>query len=250
MRKEKFVPEEYYHIYNRTIANYSIFNNESNAKRLLQAFLFANSTKSSEAFECLRNNNSAKPTSDVGSGSGLLNKALEIMKRGEKLVDLLCFAIMPDHYHLLLKERKENGIINFVHKCDISISKYINIKTNRRGPLFESRFKSKHIDSNEYLVHSSVYIHLNLLDIISGREWREHKLNNWNEIRETLLNHPGSSLKLFFNDPAPDNLISGQEIITSQFKNGQEYESRLKNWATDSGSDFINLIDDKEDNFD
>lgn len=255
MRKEKFVPEEYYHIYNRTISNYLVFNNEANAKRLLQAFLFANSTKSSEAFECLRNNNSAKPTSDVGSGSGLLNKALEILKQGEKLVDLLCYAIMPDHYHLLLKERKEDGIITFVHRCNISISKYINIKSNRKGPLFESRFKSKHVNSNDYLVHLSAYIHLNPLDVISGKEWREHKLTNWGDVRKQLLDFPWSSLKSFLGKDTSDNfnpIVSGQEMITGQFKNNQEYESRLKNWATDADYGFLNLpgSDDKEDNFD
>src|SRR3989344_3213355 len=155
MRKEKFVQEEYYHIYNRTIANYRIFNDEKSAAKLSQGFLLANSTKSSKAFKCLRNNQ-PKATCDVALG---WEKALETLKQGEKLVDLLCYVIMPDHYHLLVKERKENGIINFVRKCDISISKYINTKNNRKGPLFESRFKSKHIDSNEYLVHSSVYIH-------------------------------------------------------------------------------------------
>ena len=55
MRKDNFVEGEYYHIYNRTIANYRVFNDEQNAKHLMRAFLLANSTKSSEAFEWLRN---------------------------------------------------------------------------------------------------------------------------------------------------------------------------------------------------
>lgn len=236
MRKEKFVPEEYYHIYNRTIAQYSVFNNESNAKRLLQAFLFSNSTKSSEAFQILRDNKESS-----------FKEALDVIKRGEKLVDLLCYAIMPDHYHLLVKERKENGIINFVHKCDISISKYINIKTNRKGPLFESRFKSKHIAENDYLVHLSAYIHLNPLDVIKGKEWREHKLDNWSETRKPLLNFPWSSLKFFLgkeNVNDFNSIVSGQEIITDQFKNIAEYESHLKNWATNSDVELNNLPED------
>ena len=231
MRKEKFIPEEYYHIYNRTIANYRVFNDNKNATKLLQGFLLANSTKSSEAFKCLRNNQ-PKATCDVALG---WEKALETIKQGEKLVDLLCYAIMPDHYHLLVKEKKGNGVIDFVRKCDISISKYINKRNNRKGSLFDSRFKSKHVDSNEYLVHLSAYIHLNPLDVISGREWREHKLNNWSEIKNSLFNYQWSSLKLFFNNndsvPALNNLISGQEIITDQFKNNKEYEEFLKDWS-------------------
>jgi len=165
------------------------------------------------------------------------NEALEIIKQGEKLVDLMCFVIMQDHYHLLLKERKENGIIDFVRKCDISISKYINTKNNRKGPLFESRFKSKHIDSNEYLVHSSVYIHLNPLDIISGKEWREHNLRDWSEIKKPLFDYPWSSLKSFFEPSSAHSLLSGQEIITDQFKNKEDYEEFLKDWSV---PDFFN----------
>lgn len=230
MRKDNFVDGEYYHIYNRTIANYRVFNDERNAKHLLQALLLANSTKSSEAFDWLRNDRKKPlPTCDVGKG---FDRVLEVLKEGEKIVDLLCFAIMPDHYHLLLKEKKENGIIDFVRKCDISISKYINIRNNRKGSLFESRFKSKHIDSNEYLVHSSVYMHLNPLDTISGKEWREHKLQNWEEIRKSLFDYPWSSLKSFF-EPSSDknNLLSGQEVITEQFKNKEDYEEFLKDWS-------------------
>ena len=205
----------------------------------MQAFLFANSTKSSEAFQVLRDNKESS-----------IKEALDVIKRGEKLVDLLCYAIMPDHYHLLIKERGESGIINFVHKCDISISKYINIKTDRKGPLFESRFKSKHVDANDYLVHLSAYIHLNPLDIIIGKEWREHELDNWSEIRKPLLDFPWSSLGLFFGEKAGnclDSIISGCEIITNQFKNSGEYEDHLKSWATNSNTELNNF---SEDNFD
>jgi len=230
MRKEKFIPGEYYHIYNRTIANYEVLNKEQNAKRLMQAFLFA------KAFKYLRNNQ-PKATSDVALG---WDKALEAIKQGEKLVDVVCFAIMSDHYHLLVKERKDNGTVNFIHKCDISISKYINLKSGRKGPLFESRFKSKHIDSNDYLVHLSAYIHLNPFDILVGKQWREHKLKDWQGVRQKLLGYPWSSLKIFLNEKADndkDLIVSGQEIITDQFKNAKEYENHLKEWSTQFLSD-------------
>ncbi|MFH1956267.1 MAG: transposase, partial [Patescibacteria group bacterium] len=120
LRKEKFVPNEYYHIYNRTIFNMSEFKDTRSAERLAQAFLIANSTESTRAFQFLRNHQDAT-----------IEDALRIAKEGEKLVDILCYVIMPDHYHLLLKEIKENGISNFIHKCNISVAKYINIKNDR-----------------------------------------------------------------------------------------------------------------------
>lgn len=227
------MPDEYYHIYSRTILNTPEFKNNKNAERLTQAFLLANSTNSSAAFHYLRNTENAK-----------LEKALEIAMLGEKLVDILCYCIMPDHYHLLLKESKDNGVTNFVRKCNTSIAKYVNIKTDRLGPLFESRFKAKHINTNEYLLHLSLYIHLNPLDIISGKEWREHKLENWNAKNKNLLSYPWSSLRFFLNEEYKDPILSGTEIILEQFNNRKEYESFLREWSENVLNEINDIVID------
>ena len=215
------MPGEYYHIYNRTILGIPEFKETNNCNRLTQAFLLSNSTKSTTAFQFLRNHKDAT-----------LDEALEIALGGEKLVDVLCYAIMPDHYHLLIREVKEKGATEFIRKCNISIAKYINKTKERKGTIFEGLFKSKHIDSNDYLRHLSLYIHLNPLDCIAGKEWREYKLENFNKHKEKLLNYPWSSLS-FFLSGAPNDIISGHEIITDQFKNRDDYEFYLKSWTND-----------------
>lgn len=230
---KNFTPNEYYHIYSRTILNTSEFKNNRNCKRLVQAFLLANYTKSTGAFQYLRNHKEAT-----------LQEALGIAKKGEKLVDVLCYVIMPDHYHLLLREAKENGISEFIRKCNISIAKYINISKERKGPIFESRFKSKHIDSNEYLLHLSLYIHLNPLDFISNKTWRNHELKNWSIQKKQLLDYPWSSLNFYLNYRKNDPVISGNEIISNQFKNHKEYESFLQEWSEASINSTDNLTID------
>jgi len=214
------VEDEYYHIYNRTISNISKFKDRGNAERLILTFLIANSTKSGDAFQYLRNNKNASK-----------EKIIKILNKGEKLTDILCYAVMPDHYHLLLKETRKNGIVNFIHRCNTSIAKYLNTKSERKGHIFESRFKSKHIDSNEYLLHLSLYIHLNPLDFLAGKEWREHGIKNWNDSKKYLLDYPWSSLNSFIND-YKNPILSGTEIITEQFNSSPEkYESFLKEWS-------------------
>lgn len=223
IRKEKFVPGYYYHIYNRTLFNIPEFRVKKNAVRLQQSFLLANSTNSTPAFTCLRS-----------SALSSFEKAAEIAAQGEKLVDVLCYVIMPDHYHLLIREKREGGISSFIHKCNISVAKYINIKNDRRGPLFESLFQSKNISTNEYLFHLSLYIHLNPLDFISGRGWRNHELKNWNSIKNQLLSYPWSSLKFFLDDDHKDPIISGAELIKNEFDKKNTHGRFLKDWFEDS----------------
>lgn len=230
LRKEKFISGEHYHIYNRTILNTPRFKNNKNCARLAQAFLLANSTRSTQAFQFLRNH----PTADF-------KESLKIAQEGEKLVDVLCYAIMPDHYHLLIRERKECGISSFIHKCNISIAKYINIKNNSSGPIFESLFKSKHISSNEYLLHLSLYIHLNPLDFLEGKNWRNHGIKNWESAKKNIMNYPWSSSRAFLSGEYDDQILSGTEIISKQFKNATEYELFLKEWSEGS-IDFVRDI--------
>lgn len=223
LRKENFTPGEYYHVYNRTLFNNPVFDDQKNCERLLQALLLANSTKAGLAFQFLRNHKDAT-----------VDNALEIISDGKKLVDVVCYAVMPDHYHLLLREKEEGGISSFLHRCNISIAKYVNTKTNRRGPLFESLFQSKHITDNEYLLHLSLYIHLNPLDFLEGKSWRKHGLKNWTQAKKKLLNYPYSSLKSFLQKENSDKIISGIEIIKEQFKNESEYESFLCSWSDEN----------------
>ena len=68
---------------------------------------------------------------------------------------------MPTHVHLILKQLEPDGISTFMRKVLDSFSKYFNIKSNRHGPLWESRFKDVLVTSDEQLLHLTRYLHLN-----------------------------------------------------------------------------------------
>lgn len=231
-KKVIFAPGEYYHIYSRVMLKMNEFEDNTHSNKLAQNFLLSNSTNSTAAFDYLRNTKSSK-----------FEKAVEIARDGKRLVDVVCYSIMPNHYHLMLRELQDGGISNFVRKCNIATSKYINIKNNRVGPLFESRFKSKHVKFDDYLLHLSLYIHLNPLDFLIGKSWRKGKLKGWEASKTKLLGYPWSSLKSFLSDKHNDLIISGTDIIDDQFgKKG--YESYLRKWSEGILDDIENIIID------
>ena len=84
------------------------------------------------------------------------------------LVEIVCFCLMPNHFHLLLKQIKDNGISIFLNKLSNSYTKYFNTKHTRVGPLFQGSFKAIRIENDEQLLHISRYIHLNpLIDYLT-----------------------------------------------------------------------------------
>lgn len=87
-------------------------------------------------------------------------------------VELLCFCLMPNHFHLLLYQKEEKAMQTLMRGVMTSYSRYFNKKYDRSGGLFESRYKASHIGQDSYLDHISRYIHLN------PKEWRTYKYSS------------------------------------------------------------------------
>lgn len=111
---------------------------------------------------------------------------------------------------MLLKQVSENGISEFMKRLSGGYTKYFNEKYKRTGPLFSGRFKSSHINSNEYLLHLSVYINLNYrIHHLNGKQKR-FVLSSWEEYTEKGNKN--------------NKKICEKEIILGQFRNKMEYE--------------------------
>ena len=82
-------------------------------------------------------------------------------KDQNKIFSLLAYCIMPDHYHLLVKIQSESMFSKYMSNLENSYSRYYNLLNNRRGPLWQSRFRAVLIKDDETLLHVHRYIHLN-----------------------------------------------------------------------------------------
>lgn len=83
-------------------------------------------------------------------------------------ISILCYCLMPNHYHLLVQQTTEESLTTFISRLNLAYAMYFNKRYERVGPLFQGRFKAKNIENDEYLVHLSRYIHLNPLEIVGS----------------------------------------------------------------------------------
>ncbi len=79
---------------------------------------------------------------------------------------------MPNHVHLLIYQRQQKAMAEFMRSLLTSYSMYFNKKYKRSGPLFESRYKASMILDDSYLQHITRYIHLN------PRQWRDYEYSS------------------------------------------------------------------------
>ena len=88
-----------------------------------------------------------------------LKQALKYLPR--KRVELLAYCLMPNHYHLLVRFNGSFDFSRSMKNFTISFVKAMNTRYHKVGHLFQGEFKAKHVDSTEYLLHLSRYIHMN-----------------------------------------------------------------------------------------
>jgi REP-associated tyrosine transposase len=79
-------------------------------------------------------------------------------------LELLCFCLASNHFHLLIYQRDEKAMQTFMRGLMTSYSHYFNKKYKRSGSLFETRYKASLVNSSSYLEHITRYIHLNRND--------------------------------------------------------------------------------------
>ena len=159
MRKIPLVEGEYYHIYNRGVDRRSIFQNQADLSRF---------------FESIKEFNRVDPIGSIFVHSFKKNK-----KNDKKLVEIIAYCLNPNHYHFILRQLVENGISEFMKRLSGGYTQYFNLKRKRDGALFQGKFKSSHIDSDEYLLHASVYVNLNNRfndkpAVLSKSSWEEY----------------------------------------------------------------------------
>jgi len=217
--REKIIAGNIYHVINRGVDQRKIFLSEEDYFRFIHdlfEFNDLNSANNTNYF-FLRKKNSI----DIG--------CRYIERRPRKLlVEILAFSLMPNHYHLLLKTRFDDGIANFMKKINMGYAKYFNQKYKRAGALFAGKYKAVLIKRDEHFIHIPYYIHLNPLDL-EFPEWRKRKIKDYKKAIKFLENYRWSSFQDYIgktNFPS----ITQRDFLLNFFEGTKQYKKDTIKW--------------------
>ena len=176
-RRVPFQIDEWYHCYNRGIDKRTVFESEDDAERFLQLLYLANSPE--EVRLC-----------DLSSST---DKILE-RPRARTLVSVGAYCLMPNHYHLLLKEIADGGISRFMQKLGTAYAMYFNLKHERAGNLFMKPFRSKHVGEDRYFQRVVNYIHCNAAELFEPG-WKKGVVRDFNRFERNMRSYKYSSFQ-------------------------------------------------------
>lgn len=155
IRQVPLVTGEYYHIYNRGVDRGSVFRNATDYNHFLLGLDFYRYTHCPTRFSLY----CAAPFEK--------QQAMRVEQNTSGAhVSMYAYALMPNHFHLLVRQEEDEGIHTFLFKAMNSYARYFNTKRKRVGPVFQGNFQVVRIESDEQLLHVSRYIHLN--PVVSG----------------------------------------------------------------------------------
>lgn len=235
MRKVIFAENEYYHILNRGVDKRQIFQDDEDRYRFLHGIYEFNDSAITAPFI----KRIGKHISEASYKS--IREAFSKDKKRDKLVEVCCFCLMPNHFHLILKQLKDGGISKFMHKLGTGFTNYFNGKNERNGSLFQGRFKAVHIETDAQMMHLSRYIHvLNPGELVEP-QIREGIVNDPAKLKDFLKNYKWSSYLDFIGQENYSSLIN-KEAVAGYFKTEKEYEKFAMSWKMDNLEKISHII--------
>lgn len=178
---------EYYHLYTRGVGKKNIFLDNRDYARFLFCILY---------FQYDKNfyNVSDAVTRYLNTGSFSSPKTAAPQENARD-AEIVTFALMPNHVHLIVREVKEGGIARLMKRALGGYAKYFNTKYKVSGHLFQGAYNAVHIEDNDQLLYVSAYIHRNPRELRGWKNREEKypwssfsdytKTNRWNDLLKT-----------------------------------------------------------------
>lgn len=138
------------------------------------------------------------------------------------LVSVLAYTLMPNHFHLVLKETKDGGVSTFMQKLGQSVTVHFNLKYNQRGSIFQGSYRSRTIEDDKYFQYVIAYVTVKNTFEMYPKDGLKGAVKNFEAAWDWAIEYPFSSLGacvLSTSNPIVDE-IAVTEILqdTRDFK--------------------------------
>lgn len=149
----------------------------------------------------------------------------------EKLVNIISWCLIPNHYHLFLYPVVDNGLSKFHQKFGGGFTNFFNTKYKRNGVLFQGGYKKIQVTNDAQAIQLICYIHANPLDLWKPN-WKEKGLTS-SEIQDALKflekEHRWSSHLDWWGIKNFPSIIDA-DFISRFFESPKEYREFFTDW--------------------
>jgi putative transposase len=201
---------DFAHVFNRGVEKRKIFLDEKDYLRFVSNLF-------------LLNNKSGKLRTER---KNIFSEPRSLLKQ-EKLVEILKWSLLPNHYHLLLEEKIEGGILEFTKRLGNAYTKYFNTKNKgRSGYLFQNSAKIIPIDNDRQFLYIPLYIDLNPLDLIYP-DWVNNNVFNKEKALDFLRSYRWSSFADYFSERDFSSIVNRELFYDLFDTDHKKYQSEL-----------------------
>lgn len=213
-RQINISPDEFYHVYNRGIEKRKVFLSRADYERFMALLYLANQTE---------------PVDLKYQGTSIAEITGE--RVSEPLVAIVAFCLMPNHFHLLLREKVEGGIARFMQKLTTGYTMYFNKRNERTGALFQGTYKATYIHNDRYFRYLISYVHLNPIKLIDPL-WKENGVKDRVQAEKYLTQYVYSSYRDYLGETRPYGRLLGREMVDEMFPSQIDFHKCVTEWLT------------------
>ena len=146
----------------------------------------------------------------------------------KSLVELLAFALMPNHFHFIIREIRRGGTSEFMKKMG-GYASYFNEQYNRSGALFQSRYKLIPVEDERQLRVLFSYVHTNPVALWEPG-WKDFRVRNAKEAFEKLEDYRWSSYRDYIGMPTYPK-VTQRDFFLEIFDGEADCKAWIEDWV-------------------
>jgi len=190
-----------YHVYNRGVEKRTIFLDNQDRVRFINSLALFNTTN-------LNPNISRAVQNTFTTGVRL--------KSDEQLTEIMAFCLMPNHFHLMIRPRVDQGMSKFMQKLGTGYTNYFNLRYQRVGSLFQGKYKSLPIIDEAHFNWLPHYIHCN-----------PHTENDLSQT--SVIEYLWSSYGEYAGNPRYPEIVD-TTFLSEYFESPENFKNETQKW--------------------